>query len=43
VTLFIACLLIYHFDMSGWWYAAALVAWLGHAFVQPTIQALLDN
>jgi hypothetical protein len=27
MTLLIACLLIYHFDMSAWWYAVAAGTW----------------
>ena len=30
MTLFIACLLIYHFDMEWWWYFAAVVLWMVH-------------
>jgi len=28
MTLLIACMLIYHFDMSSWWYVAAGAIWL---------------
>ncbi len=28
MTLLIACLLIYHMDLSGWWYGIAGVIWL---------------
>jgi len=28
MTLFIACLLIYHFHMVWWWYVIAVVIWL---------------
>lgn len=28
MTLLIACLLIYHFDMAGCWYAVAAGIWL---------------
>jgi len=27
MTLLIACILIYHFDMSPWWYAFAGLLW----------------
>jgi hypothetical protein len=27
MTLLIACLLIYHMDLSGWWYAVAAGIW----------------
>ncbi len=30
MTLFIACLLIYGFDLSGWLYVAATALWLAH-------------
>ena len=30
MTLFIAILLIYHFDMDWWWYAIAVVIWIRH-------------
>ena len=29
MTLFIACLLIYHFDMNWWWYLVAAAIWIG--------------
>lgn len=28
MTLLIACILIYHFDMSGGWYVASAVLWV---------------
>ncbi len=30
MSLFIACVLIYHFDMEWWWYAVAVVIYGGH-------------
>ncbi len=30
MSLFIACLLIYNFDMNGWWYVVAVILWLSH-------------
>lgn len=30
MTLLIACLLIYHMDLSWLWYAGATVIWFGH-------------
>jgi len=27
MTLFIACLLIYHFNMEWWWYLLATIIW----------------
>lgn len=27
MTLLIACLLIYNFDMAPWWYAVAAIIW----------------
>ena len=30
MTLLIACLLIYNFQMQEWWYAVAGVIWIGH-------------
>jgi len=32
MTLLIACLLIYHYDMAWWWYAIAGTVWAGHLF-----------
>ena len=32
MTLLIAGLLIYHADLSGWWYAIAFVVWIGKMF-----------
>ena len=34
MTLFIACILLYHFQMEWWWYAAAIVAYVGHIYFQ---------
>lgn len=40
MTLFISCLLIYNFNMSGWWYGVAAVIWIcqliaiTHGFVE---------
>ena len=31
MTLLIACLLIYNFEMSGWWYIVASFVWLAQA------------
>ena len=30
MTLFISCLLIYHYDMDPWWYVVATVLYVGH-------------
>jgi len=30
MTLFIACLLIYHFNMDFYWYAIAVAIWMTH-------------
>ncbi len=30
MTLFIACLLIYHFNMAWWWYGIAAAIWAAH-------------
>ncbi len=30
MTLFIAFLLIYNFDMDWWWYGIATALWMGH-------------
>lgn len=43
MTLLIACLLIYHYDMSGWWYVAAGAVWVGHLLVNPVVISLVDN
>ena len=32
MTLFIACLLIYNFNMSAWWYAVAAGIWVFRAW-----------
>ncbi|HWC63821.1 MAG TPA: hypothetical protein VG501_09380 [Rhizomicrobium sp.] len=34
MTLLIACILIYHFGLSGWWYALALFIWTWHLAFQ---------
>ena len=36
MTLLIACLLIYHFDMEWWWYAIAASVWLSHLRFGPS-------
>ena len=33
MTLFIACLLIYHFNMEWWWYGVAAAIWLYQLYV----------
>ena len=30
MTLFIACLLIYHYDMEWYWYLVAILLWASH-------------
>ena len=30
MTLLIACLLIYHYNMEWWWYAIGAVVWFFH-------------
>ena len=32
MTLFIASLLIYHYNMEWWWYAIAAAIWVGHIY-----------
>jgi hypothetical protein len=32
MTLFIACLLIYHYHMEWWWYAIAAAIWAAHMY-----------
>ena len=43
MTLLIACLLIYHYNMEWWWYAIAGAIWAGHLFVNPVVLDLFDN
>ena len=43
MTLLIACLLIYQFNMSAWWYAVAAVLWLGRAAILYTAHSDLDR
>lgn len=31
--MFIACLLIYHYNMEWWWYGIAAVIWMAHIAV----------
>ncbi len=33
MTLLIACILIYHFDMGWWWYGVATLAYIGRTVV----------
>lgn len=43
MTLFIACLILYHFDSSWWLYVVALIIWIAHCTLNPTIREFLDN
>jgi len=38
VTLLIACILIYQFNMDWWWYGVAIFVYLGHIYYQVTLQ-----
>lgn len=40
MTMFIACLLIYHYDMAWWWYGVAAAIWVLHPVVLAEIQKL---
>lgn len=42
MTMFIASLLIYHFNME-WWYGVAAVIWIGHLSTNPVVLSLFDN
>lgn len=43
MTLLIACILIFHFQMPAWWYAVAAVVWIGHLLTtNPTALGMLD-
>jgi hypothetical protein len=37
MTLFIACLLIYHFDMDWWWYGIAVATWIAGIAAQDQV------
>ena len=43
MTLLIACLLIYHFNMAAWWYAVAAVLWLGRTAILYSAYSDLDR
>ncbi|BCA55091.1 hypothetical protein W02_22310 [Nitrospira sp. KM1] len=34
MTLFIAVILLYHFQLEWWWYLAAIMAYVGHVYFQ---------
>jgi hypothetical protein len=36
LTLLIACILIYHFNMQWWWYPLAAIIWAGSFFARKT-------
>jgi len=38
MTLLIAFVLVYQFDMSAWWYPVAMLAWLVHLHVYRAIR-----
>lgn len=42
MTMFVGCLLIYHFDMA-WWYGVAACIWMGHLLTNPTVLSFFDN
>lgn len=39
MELLIASLLIYHFDLSAWWYPIAAIVWVFEAFIRPVLDA----
>lgn len=43
MTLLIACLLIYHFNMSAWWYAVAAILWIAKVAILYSAMADLDR
>jgi len=43
MTLLIACLLIYHFDMEWWWYAIAGLVWLSHLKFWPNRKVIANK
>jgi len=43
MTLLIACLLIYHFDMEWWWYAIAGLVWLSYLKFWPNRKAIANK
>lgn len=43
MTLFIASLLIYNFNMEWWWYGVAAVIWIVHLLPNPLFQSYLDS
>lgn len=42
MTLLIACLMIYHFEMAWWWYGVAAGVWIGHLLTNSAILAAID-
>jgi len=42
MTMLIACLLIYHFNMA-WWYGIAAVIWIGYLLANPMVLSIFDN
>jgi len=43
MTLLIACLLIYNFDMEWWWYAIAGLVWLSHLKFWPNRKVIANK
>jgi len=43
MSLFIACLLIYHYYMEWWWYPIAATLWASHLFFNPMAVALFKK
>jgi hypothetical protein len=43
MTLLIACLLIYNFNLSGWWYLVAAILWLARTALIYSAFADLDR
>lgn len=43
MTLLIACLVIYNFNLSAWWYALAVALWLVRAAIVYSAYSDLDR
>ena len=43
MTLLITCILVYHFQLSAWWYAASVTVFVGEFFLKDHFGGLLAH
>lgn len=43
MTLLISCILVYHFQLSAWWYVASVVIFVGEIFLKDHFFGLVSH